>query len=185
MQGNFKKFQKTPLLLSILFLGFSCLIFFFLNRAIKNNIADSEQIQIVWQNEANKIEELKSLDSLLEKTKEKRILLESYFIHGSDDAVSFLDIVEKLAEDAGGKAEVVLVDIPKDNSGLVVEMKATGRFEALYKFLTLLENSPYEIELISMDIKKLGGETLFNETGASSLWSATFRIKLLSFIQSS
>lgn len=185
MQGNFKKFQKTPLLFSILFLVFSCLVFLFLHRAIKNNITDSEQIQTIWQNEANKIEELKSLDSLLEKTKEKRILLESYFIHGSDDAVSFLDMIEKMAEDVGGKAEVVLVDIPKDNSGLVVEMKATGRFEALYKYLTLLENSPYEIELISVDTKKLGGETSFNGTGISSLWSATFRMKLLSFIQPS
>ena len=37
-------------------------------------------------------------------------------------------------------------------------IKASGSFEALYKFLTLLENSPYELDFISMDIQKLGGE---------------------------
>lgn len=160
---------------------FSFSLFLFLYREIYQNSSTSEQMQIAWQNEAKKREELKSLDSSLKNIESEVALLETHFIKSSD-IVPFLDMIEKLAPRVGAKAEVVLVDLPKDNSGLIVEVKATGFFEALYKFLTLLENSSYEIDVISMDMQKLGGEVMPDKKKTLPEWSATFRVKLLSFI---
>src|SRR3989338_2113019 len=178
----FKKFQKTPLFLSIIFLVFSCFIFLFFYEEIQNNSKTSELAQITWRSEANKRNETQSLNRSLQMTKQERTLLETHFIRSSD-VVPFLDMIEKLAPEVGARVEISLVDIPKDNSGLIVEMKVTGIFEALYKFLTLLENSPYELDFISMDIQKLGGEIVSDKIRLFSQWSAIFRIKLLSFIQ--
>lgn len=182
MQNNFQKFQKTPLFLSILLLVFSCFVFLFLYREIQNNSRTSDQAQIVWQNEANKREELRSLDRSLKTTEQERALLEDHFIRSSN-IVPFLDMVEKLAPEVGAKAEVIFVNIPEDNSGLVVEMKVAGRFEALYKFLILLENSPYELDFISMDIQKSNEGTVSDKKNSFPEWSAIFKVKLLNFIR--
>ena len=182
MQNNFQKFQKTPLFLSVIFLVFSCFVFLFFYEEIQNNSKTSELAQITWQSEANKRNETQSLNRSLQMTEQERTLLETHFIRSSD-VVPFLDMIEKLAPEVGARVEISLVDIPKDNSGLIVEMKVTGIFEALYKFLTLLENSPYELDFISMDIQKLGGEIVSDKIRLFSQWSAIFRIKLLSFIQ--
>lgn len=182
MKNNFQKFKKTPLFLSIIFLTFSCFVFFFLYREIQNNSVISEQAQVAWQSEANKRAEMQSLNRLLKTIEQERTLLETYFIQSSD-IVPFLNMVEKLAPKVGAQAEIVLVDIPKDNSGLMVEMKVLGHFEALYKFLTLLENSPYELDFISMNIQKLGGETVSNGESLFPAWSTVFRVKILNFIQ--
>lgn len=182
MQNSFQKFQKIPLFLSILLLVFSCFVFLFLYKEVQNNSRNSEQTQITWQNETKKREELQSLNHSLKTTEQERTLLEAHFIRSSN-VVPFLDLVEKLAPEVGAKAEVVLVNIPEDSSGLVVEMKVTGRFEALYKFLTLLENSPYELDFISMDIQKSDVGAVPDKKSSFSEWSAVFRVKLLNFIQ--
>ena len=77
----------------------------------------------------------------------------------------------------GVKAEVVSVDITKDSSSLIVEINASGSFETIYKLIMLLENSPYNLEFISVNIKDSD-----TSVGKSSQWTATFQIKLLSFI---
>ena len=183
MQRNFQKFQKAPLILSLIFLIFSCLVFFFLYREIQNNRIVSEQAQTAWQDEANRRDELQSLNRLLKNIEEERELLENYFLQ-SFDIVPFLDMIEKLAPRVGAEAEIVLVDMPKDNSLLTVEMKATGRFEAVYKFLTLLENSPYERDFISMNMQKSSvGATAQSGEILPSTWSVVFRVKIVNFIQ--
>ena len=89
----------------------------------------------------------------------------------------FLDLLERLAPQVGADAEVLLVDKAKDGSLLSVDVRVIGNFEAIYKFLTLLENFPYELEIISVDIQKKGGEGV-----ESSKWEGVFKVKLLSFI---
>lgn len=181
MTNNFQKFKKVPLFISIIFLLLSFSVFLILYMQIQNNNKKSEQAEIAWQDEANRRNEMKALDRSLKIIEEEKALLETHFLKSSD-VVSLLDMVEKLASEAGAKAEVSLVDLLKDNAGLVVEMKASGRFEAVYKFLTLLENSPYELNFILIDMQKLGEEAGSDKKAAVSLWSATFRVRLLSFI---
>lgn len=136
------------------------------------------------ENEASRREEVKLLNNSIETIKRDKALIESHFAKSSD-VVPFLDTIEALGPKVGVKAETTSVDISKDNTALVVQIKATGDFKNIYRFLTLLENSPYELEFTSVDIQK-GGESGVDEQGipfSNAGWEATFGIKLLSFIQ--
>ena len=173
-------FPKIPFFLSLLLLGLSCLGFFTLYAKIKNNNLIEEQIFAEWQVEDSKREEIKTLNRFLYNTEQDRKSLDSHFAQSSN-VVPFLDMLEKLASQVGSKAEVLLVNMPDDNSGLDVEVKISGGFESMYKFITLLENSPYEIEITSFNMTK----TFFDTANKQSYsgWLANFKIKLLSFLK--
>lgn len=180
--NNFQKFKKMPLFSSLAFLLSVCFVFLYLYTQIQKNNEVSRQLETTWQSEANKQEELKMLDQGLKITEGGRAALETHFIQSSD-VVPFLDMVEKIAGEVETKAEISLVDLSKDNAELTVEMKATGHFEAVYKFLTLLENSPYELDFVSIDMQKSSGGDGSGKGALIPTWSATFKIKLLSFIK--
>ncbi len=122
---------------------------------------------------------MRSLANLIDHIESERAVLDTHFVRSSD-IVPFLATIESLAQKVGGKAEVTSVDIPQDDSLLVVELKAGGSFEALYKFVMLLENSPYELLFISANIQNPGIQDL--PTSGASEWTATFKINLLSFL---
>ena len=139
------------------------------------------------QTETSKKNEAKSFERLLQIVEKESTMLDTHFIKSSD-VVVFLDRVENMASIVKAKAEVTLVDVAPDNTSLSVGMTATGTFESLYKFLTLLENSPYQLELTSVNLQRVGGEgastVATGEKAPSGVqWSAIFKIKLLSFVQ--
>jgi len=178
MQNNFQKFKKGPLLLSMIFLLCSIAVLYFVYREIGINNQIAEQAQITWHNEADRRIEMQSLDRLLKSVEAETVLLNSHFIKSSD-VVPFLNIIEKLAQNAGTKAEILAVDLAKDNSALAVRTQATGSFGSIYKFLKLLENSPYELEVATMEMVKADG----GEKSSGQTWSIILGIKLLSFIK--
>ncbi|MFA5792069.1 MAG: hypothetical protein WC884_03475 [Candidatus Paceibacterota bacterium] len=178
---NFKKFKKIPFLFSIIFLGFSCFVFIFLYKEINKNQVVSEKMQIEWQDESDRRDEIKSLERSIKTIKEDRILLESHFAQSSD-VVKFLDTIEKLAFAVEIKPEVVSVDIVKDKSILLVVIRTFGSFESIYKFLKLLENSSYELEFSSFEMARTNIQIDSNKKVINPEWSATFKIQLLSFI---
>lgn len=173
------KFPKIHLLLSIIFLGAFVFIFAFFLREINNNNNEVQLAEDMWQKETLRREEIKTLNSSVKIIEEEIKELETHFAKSSD-IVPFLDTMEKLATRAGTQAEVVSVNISEDRSGLLVGMKVSGNFEGLYKFLTLLENSPYELEFLSMNMSK--GAVAENSNTKIPKWEALFKIKLLSFV---
>ena len=177
MKYNFK---KLPLILSTTLLIFSCFVFFSLYMKIKNNIIDSDSTFSEWKNEYDKREEIKLLNNFIKSTQEKRLLLDTHFAQSSN-IVPFLDMFEKLGSQLGLKVEIISVNIPSDNTGLEVAVKASGRFEFIYKFIKLLEISPYEIEIASFDMRKTS--SLETDSNQSSEWSVNLSLKLLSFIK--
>lgn len=176
MKMNFK---KLPLILSTLLLAFSGVVFWFVYEGIDNNKKIAEQAQTEWSTEATRRNEAKSLDRTMKAIEKERELLDTHFAKSSD-IVPFLDTVEKIALKAKIKAEVSSVDILKNNAGLTVGLKATGSFDAIYRFLLLLENSPYELEFNSINLQTNAGEA--DAGGFIPEWSAIFNIKLLSFL---
>jgi hypothetical protein len=62
-------------------------------------------------------------------------------------------------------------------------MKASGTFNVLYRFLALLENSPYELEFIGVNMDNGVVLDTVGKNVAASKWNAIFKVKLLSFIQ--
>ena len=168
--------QKKSLILSIILFIFFSFVFIFLYKDINNK---KEMIQIAqerWQAEATRRENVKSLLNSVQSIKTERTLLDTHFVQSSD-IVPFLDTIEKLAKNVGANAEVISVDVAKDNLSLVVQMSASGSFETIYRLILLLENSPYNLEFVLVDIKNLD-----SSIKKISQWTATFQIKLLSFI---
>jgi hypothetical protein len=174
-------FPKLPLFLSIILLIFSCALFVFLYTKIKNNNEISQQLSTQWQTEAKLRDDMKTLERSLKAIDKERTLLQTHFAQSSD-VVPFLNMIEKLAKSVGATAEVLVVKVLQDAPGLAVEIKALGSFASVYKFLTLLENSPYELEFTSIDMQK--PDTLdANGKIKTSQWSATLQVKLLTFMQ--
>ncbi len=175
--------SKTPLLLSAIFFCIFLSVFLFLHKLVINNNERSQLKEKEWQNEAFRRDEIKALNRSIETVKEEKARLETHFAQSSD-IVPFLDTIEELGRKVDAKAEFVSVDILKDGTGLMVSMKASGVFQALYKFITLLENSPYELEFIEMNMRRGTEPNSANNKNVSvSKWDATFKIKLLSFVK--
>lgn len=172
---------KILLIVSLIFLVFCCSIFYILNREINLNKTVSEENELKWKEEVTKVENIKLLNNSIKKIETEKDLLETHIANGSN-IVPFLDTMESLGKEAGVSTEVTLVDIPKESKSLVVEMNASGSFEKIYKFLLLLENSPYQLETISMDIEKENSGSTSKKNSVLR-WKADLKIKLLSFIQ--
>ena len=178
MQNRQKKFSFS---LSIIVFIFLCIIFFFFYNEIKNNIQISKNIQNDLQKEIIKRAEVKSFNNSFKIIEADKILFETHFVQGSD-IVSFLDTIEKMADSVGTKAEVSLIEISKDNTGLILEMKDSGDFSQVYKFITLLENSSYELEFNSVEMHSYTKEDGAKNNIQKIEWEANLSIKLVSFI---
>jgi Tfp pilus assembly protein PilN len=188
MKNSFKKFKKGPLIASLIFLLVVIFVFVLLHKKIQSNNQESSVKEAEIQTETSRKNEVKALKQLLGEIGEEKTSLDTHFIKSSDVAV-FLDALENLAPRVNVKAEVTLVDVAADNTSLTVGMTAKGSFEALYKFITLLENSSYQLEFVSMQMNRIGVVEETNAEGESVpgaggvvQWSANFKVKLLSFL---
>lgn len=175
-------FQKKSLIFSIIIFIISCLIFFFLYKIILNNEDMSKTKRDEWQTQLTQREQSKILMGSIKSIENEMTLLNDHFVKSSD-IVPFLNTIEKIADDTGVKAEVLSVDIEKEEPSLSAQIKAYGTFEELYKLINLFENSKYNLKFISMNIKSLS--TPGEENSKEELkpeWVGDFRIKLLSFV---
>lgn len=173
-------FPKIPFFLSLILCSVSIFIFFSLYNKINNDNVESNKIFTTWQKEYKKKEDIDLLNSFLENTTEERVLLNSHFAQASN-AVSFLDMMEELGSKVNARAEVLVIDVPEDKAALYVSVKVSGTFDSVYKFIKLLENSPYETEIVSLDMSKVVLSGSLNKQ--SFVWSVNLKIKLLSFIK--
>ena len=177
MQSNF---PKVPFFLSISFFLLCLFSFLFLYQQVNNKNSLIEQAQSSWQTEAMRRNKIKSLDNSIKIIATEKQQFETHFAQSSD-IVPFLDTVEKLAQPVGAQAQITSVDILPGNTGLSVGMKASGSFESVYKFLRLLENSPYELSFMSVNIQNGSLSDTSGKTSTPKTWEAIFKIKLLSF----
>ena len=175
------KLKKISLSISFIVLLIFCSLFLFLFREIKNNIKISKESEVNLQKELVKREEMKNFDISFKTIKEDKDLFETHFVQSSD-IVPFLNKIEKMASSVGIKTEVSLIEVSKDNTGLLLEMKVIGSFSQIYKFLTLLENSSYELEFISVDMRSLVKEDINKKNIKKIEWEANLKIKLISFL---
>lgn len=175
-------FPKKSFLISTTFMILSCLGFFFFLQVINNSNKELQTKEGEWQNEEQRRDGIKMLERSVKAIEGERAQLETHFAQSSD-IVPFLDTIEGLAPKVSVKAEVTSVDVLSDSGGLLVGMNASGTFSNLYKFLTLLENSPYELEFISMDMHKETGVSVEGKNTTLPKWNVIFKIKLLSFMK--
>lgn len=179
MKNNLK---KIPLIFSAVLLAVLCAAFIFLYITIDNKNQKAQVDTTTWQTENQRRDAITALDRTLKKIEGNRAQLETHFAK-STDIVPFLDTIEKLAPKVGAVAQVNAVNANADNTGLTVDLKAEGNFEAVYKFLTLLENSPYELDFLSLDIHKSTAGIVPAKGAKNTSWEAVFKIQLLTFVQ--
>lgn len=173
-QKSFRKFKKGPILLSLLFLALSCLGLFYVFQKINQNKTAATEALRIWAEEDARRNELKSLDAMLENIKKETAALDEHFAQKSN-VVPFLDSLEELGTEAGASSEVLSVETTPNGSDLLISLEAEGSFRAVYKFLQLLENSPYELEFLALDMgRSSGGDS-------TAEWEGFFKIKLLTF----
>lgn len=169
--------KKTQISFSILLFIFSCGIFYYLYNKIEENNINTKEVDIELQEQIKYLDEIRLLRRGVEIIEKEKIELEKHFTQSSN-LVPFLDTIEGLARKVGATAETVSVDISSDNLNLFVGLKAEGSFASLYKFITLLENSPHELEFTSLDLSR----EITQNTKSTPKWVVRIRIKLISFI---
>lgn len=179
MKNNF---LKIHIFLSAVFFILSAIFLFFLFTTTNANKEKTQITEQQWQAENSRRDKIKTLDSFIQATKNERAQLETHFAYSSN-IVPFLNTVDRLGSDAGVKVEISSVDVSKDYNGLFIQIKASGSFDSLYRFLMLLENSPYELELVSLELGREASLEANNANIKNPKWNASFRVKLLSFVK--
>ena len=174
-----KNKSVTNLLLISISLSFVfCFVFIFLYRGINKNIKTTDKLKTELSEEMSRREEIKDFNESFKLIEQERNLFETHFVQHSN-IVPFLNKIEDVAKSVNTQIEISLVEISKDNIGLVIQMENTGTFSNIYKFINLLENFPYELELSSINIYSDYTE---NKKSTDNLWKANITIKLTSFI---
>ncbi len=170
-------FPKVPFFLSIFFLIFSCCFFYLLYNKIEKNYIIAKEANIEMQEKMSQLDELKDISRGIKTIEQETTELDKHFIPSSN-LVPFLDTIEELALKVETTAETSFINISPDNLSLIVGLKAKGSFKSLYKFFTLLENSPYQLEFVSLDIFK----EITQSTTSTSSWETNIVLRLISFI---
>jgi Tfp pilus assembly protein PilN len=146
------------------------------NKNFVNFLKETEELE-------QKREKIKTLNNSVEEVFLQKEELDKYFAKKSD-VVPFLDTLQSLSVQAGAPAEFSYLDLSTDGKGLEVQIKSEGTFSAIYKFLSILENSPYLFEFTDMNLQR---KESLNEEGElikiqNPLWILSLRMTLVSFI---
>jgi hypothetical protein len=180
-----KKVYIKNLILSGLFFALICIGFFFLYREINKNHLLFETLSNDYRAEEDRRKEIQSLNKAITEIEKEITELDSHFIKESekDEQVAlFLGSLEDLATKVSAKAEVTSVEVPNDKiKNFFISLRLEGSFNSIYKFLLLLENSRYELDVVSVKIlRESGGENL--KEGELPKWRADFKLKINSFL---
>jgi hypothetical protein len=177
MENIFKKFS---LLAAAIFFIFSCAVFAFFFREVKMN---NEKLQIAlqkWQQKEDERNELDLLERSLKSIEQEKMNLDTHFIQSSD-IVPFLDYLENLGKKIGIGVEITSADSVHNDKELIAGLKASGSFEQLYKFITLIENSHYEIEIENFELQTEEQIQVSKNEKKNTIWSAVVKIRLISY----
>jgi len=158
---------------------------FFLYRGINMNHGAYEQLTNDYKAEEDRREEIQSLNKAISEIDTEIAILDSHFINENqkDEQVAlYLSSLEELATSVGARAEVTFVEVPNDKTkNFSIALHIGGSFNSVYKFLLLLENSKYELDVVSAKFFR-ESEGDISGIGESPKWRADFKLKVLSFL---
>ncbi|MCX6755279.1 MAG: hypothetical protein NT068_01920 [Candidatus Nomurabacteria bacterium] len=167
--------------LAILFNAVFVFGFIYLYNQINNKNISAASLTEQINTETDRRDKITALNSEIKAIAKERGMLATHFAKSSD-VVPFLDNLQALAKSVGATAEVSSLDLTAEGGGLEVKMKATGSFVSVYKLLSLLENSQYELDFSSVIFNTVSA---LDNTGSlktgNQKWDASFNLTLLSF----
>ncbi len=170
------------LIVSTIFLlgAFSLFGYLFYNvRAESQSVSElSAQIEQL-SNEESTSSTLKHSVAVTEGDSSK---LNSYFV-SSDNVVSFINSMEALGVNVGSDVSTTSIDPGKDSSTLTFNIVAKGSFSSVSRFVTLLENVPYQVRIQKLDLEKNMADIKTLQKGDKWYdWDATITLVLKSYI---
>ena len=123
--------------------------------------------------------EYKRLQELLEKTETERALLERHVIAGENGTVSFLSLIDEVADELGVELSTEALKVETtDEPGfdeLVVEFSFKGQESQIIRLVKMFETLPYHSRLTALELIR----TYNNETGQWSMGgNLTFKLSI-------
>ncbi len=189
--------NSTRLILLVLFtLALSGAYVFLFNTISTGRTKNLElRAQILRQNTT--LSETAELRDIILRSEEDRNLINTYFV--TKDTINiFFDRLEKLGNDSNVETMIASAkEIPIDGSGkteLEVAITTDGSFEDIYQFMLLLENLPFQIQIIGFEssrseaqvVLSTPGEGEFSSTDQKEIvtypWRGKFLIRLKSYL---
>lgn len=170
------------LILSIIITLIVILALAFFLRIIKNK---NEHTSVVIATLAEKMKQKENAESFAEKFEEIKLLengITSHFVDPNkiDEFVSYL---EGLGDTTGAIVSVKGIEAEKEGSGMIdFKLSIEGSFENVSKTITLLENIPYQVNVVQVYLNK-NIEQEKDEKGniisTSSTWQADVSFSIL------
>lgn len=186
---NKYKFIKSVILVLIIstFLVGGWFLFFKYVKGMEEEIISTKKE--ISENE-NRINNVQTLERLLNDFSEEEETLNSAIL-AEDDLVEFIEFLEDLAQRSKIGLSISSASLPESTkkrksapasfANPVFEIKASGSFDDLMRYLILLENSPFQVSFQRINIQALGStQQTFLETEED--WQAIFKINVLSYM---
>lgn len=174
MKSFKNKFINNPVILALGMLVVVLTAFVFLFKHI--HTINTKAIEVQKQTRLS-VAEKREARSLLDFSNENQVRiqeLDKHFVKGTE-VVAILQYVEDLAPRVGASAKVSAVDVTKDGQSLFIDMNISGSFDSVYKFVNLLEQASYILDIINLDIQAVQKES-------GNTWSGNIKVKVISFI---
>jgi Tfp pilus assembly protein PilO len=133
----------------------SVFVFLFVFNMINNKNKHSVSVLTEIKSKNEQKDNIANLKKTVDETKEKEIVLSSYLVH-SNNLDEFINFLEKEGDSISVPIEVLSVNAPNDTKNrLKVELKGTGTFEHVVRFIELIQNAPYQIKINYAYINKV------------------------------
>lgn len=120
--------------------------------------------------------EVITFTKLLDRTASARALMGQYFIN-SETVVNLLSDLDQFGAAAGAAVEVTEV---AEDQELYLTVAATGSFDAVNRFVSLVERSPYLIEITSLRFS-YGVPTKDGQQADGAAWTVKLELLVKSF----
>lgn len=171
----------------------SLALYGFLFWEIKTKTEEAVKIQEDADKDVKREEGLHLAKVSLAKNKEAIEKIDSYFI-ARDGVVSFIEELESLGKETGVILSIGSVSAEADpkvkddfKETLRIRLEASGSWENLFYFLSILESLPYRAQIEQMTLSlagasdkiPFGSETVKRTPGKGEVWKGAFELTIL------
>ncbi len=123
-----------------------------------------------------KIQEVKLLESQIDKIKEDKKKIDSIFLM-EEDIVKFIETLEDLGKKTGILIKISSAEIGKGSENPKIRISANGSFQNIFHYILLLENMPNQIVFDNLNLVKKA-----SDSEKKGEWEADIEISIKSFL---
>ncbi|PIR69266.1 MAG: hypothetical protein COU47_04195 [Candidatus Niyogibacteria bacterium CG10_big_fil_rev_8_21_14_0_10_46_36] len=151
-----------------------------LGRFFVAKISEKQQHLVDIQTEIERMgvrqQNLKDLEILFDEVQQRKDEIDSVFIN-ERSVVRVIESFEARARELGVELEVESASLPTASAarGPEIQLHLEGSFDALYRYIKVLEVMPFQISIDLVNINK-------RSSAEGPGWAATIRLTVLSFL---